>query len=184
MIHYTLLPEKEIRTLKREYFTRFIIVIIFFVSLAILSGILSLVPSYMKSYVKEQESLKQVESLQKGRQARGTDAITTELGATYKLIKSVKEDGDSVSFAESISDIVNLRTPQIFYSSMSIQKADKSATSSLTVIIQGKAVTRDSLIKFKKNVEANPNVSRVDLPISDLAKSKDITFAVRFLLKK
>jgi hypothetical protein len=49
----------------------------------------------------------------------------------------------------------------------------------VTVVLQGKALTREGLIAFKKNLEQDKRFSGVELPISDLAKSKDIPFALR-----
>lgn len=170
--------------LKREYFIRFLIVFLFFVSCGVILGIFSLAPSYVLSLNGERDTLKEVQALQKGRQARGTDAISNELSATYALIKSIEKDYDKASFSKTIDEIASLRTPQIFYSSISLQKLDRTATSTITAIVQGKALTRDSLLKFKKNLESDPNISKVDLPVSDLAKSKDISFAVKFSIKK
>jgi hypothetical protein len=52
-------------------------------------------------------------------------------------------------------------------------------TSTVEVVIRGTADTRDALVLFKRRLEQDPLISSVELPVSDLAKSKDITFALK-----
>lgn len=183
MIHYTLLPEKEIKSLKKEYRTRLFIVLLFFISYAILAGIVSLIPSYVFSYNQEKEALKNLQVLQADRHERGTDTIIKDLSDAQELIKKLKKHEDTVEFSQTISEVIAHKTPEIFLQSFQISQPVDTASSSLSVIIQGKSSTREALIAFKKSLEQNPLISKIDLPVSDLAKSKDISFSLNLTIQ-
>ena len=82
MIHYTLLPEKEIKTLKREYRMRLVIFFLFFMSVAVLAGIFSLTPGFVLSYTQEKEALEHLKKVEKSRKDKGLDSIIKELNET------------------------------------------------------------------------------------------------------
>jgi hypothetical protein len=44
--------------------------------------------------------------------------------------------------------------------------------------VSGKAVSRDALLSFSKALKSNHRFESVDLPVSNLAKSKDIEFSI------
>ncbi|MEK7463707.1 MAG: hypothetical protein AAB610_01125 [Patescibacteria group bacterium] len=182
MIHYTLLPEKEIKSLKKEYRTRLFIVLIFFVSCGILTGIVSLIPAYIFSYTQEKEAIKNLQSLQESRRERGTDVVVDDLASAQSLIEDLKKHQDSAEFSQIISEIVLRKPAQVSISSFQLGSSGETASSSLEVIVQGKAMTRDSLVNFKKILEQNPLILKIDLPISDLAKSKDVSFALKLVI--
>lgn len=46
------------------------------------------------------------------------------------------------------------------------------------VILRGTATTRAALAAFRDSLLAHPRIARVDLPISNFAKDRDITFTV------
>ena len=183
MIHYTLLPEKEIKSLKKEYRTRLFIVMLFFVSCAIFIGIISLVPSYIYSYTQEKDALKNLQALQDGRRERGTDVIMKDLSATQALIDSLKFRRDGIEFSQVIHEIILRKPAALSINSFQATKSPEAETASVDVVIQGKAPTRDSLLALKKSLEQNPLISKIDLPVSDLAKSKDISFVLRLTIK-
>ncbi len=182
MIHYTLLPDKEIKSLKKEYRTRLFIVMAFFVSFGILAGLVSLVPSYVFSYTREKEALKNLQVLQDSRRERGTDVVMKDLAETQKLVDALKGHKDSAEFSQVIAEIILRKNPLVSLNSFQINQS-VTASSSLNVVVQGKALTRDSLLLFKKSLEQNPLISKIDLPPSDIAKKENISFALAFTMK-
>lgn len=185
MIHYTLLPEKEIKSLKREYITRLFVVLLFFVSCGIAVGIISLLPAYILSYTQEDRALEDVRIMEKGRQDRGTDMLLSELATTTDIINRLKANEDNIVFADLLSRIILHKPGGVSLTSFQISKipVEGALSSSVEVVLQGKALTREALVDFKKQLEGNPSISGVDLPLSDLAKSKNILFAVKFTMQ-
>ena len=181
MIHYTLLPEKEIKKLKMEYRIRLFIFLIFFLSCSVFIGIVSLIPAYYFSFTQEKEVLTNINNLQKGRQDRGTNTILSELAESNKIIKTLKSQPKNISYSDTISQIVHQKSAGVSINSFAVTTTG-TTTAITNVIINGKASTRDVLVKFKNNLEATASVSKVELPISDLAKNKDISFSVKVTL--
>lgn len=177
MIHYTLLPEKEMRSLKREYRTRLLIFFLFFLSCSILIGILALVPAYYFSYSQEKESINRFSAIQKSRQEQGTTNLIKELSQDSDILKKLSRSKESVIWSQIISEITNHKATGITITSLALSKPI-NATSTIGIALQGKASTRDALIQFKNKLEADPSIVKVGLPVSDLAKSKDIMYSI------
>ncbi len=182
MIHYTLLPEKEIKLLKREYKTRFLVFLLFFVSGAVLLGIGSLVPAYIYSFSQAKDALSRAKFLQESRQQRGVDEVLKELKQTDLDVKKLQEHQDKVVFSNIITQLISSKTSGIRISSFTFSNVVVDANSKKNIfatILQGKANTRENLVEFKKKLESDPSVLGVELPVSDLAKSKDIAFSLK-----
>lgn len=178
MIHYTLLPEKEIKALKREYRIRLVIFFLFFMSVAVLAGIFSLAPGFILSYTQEKEALEHLKKVEKNRKDKGLDSVVKELNQTNTIIKKLEENSGNLIYSKIVSQIIGHKTNGLSIKSFDISKSP-NATSSADVVIQGKATTRDSLISFKNKLEADPLISNLQLPVSDLAKSKDISYSIK-----
>lgn len=179
MIHYTLLPEKEIKILKREYRTRLVIFMLFFMSYAVLVGIISLAPAYILSYNREKEVLSRLEELKKDRQDNGQNTMLNELASSTSIINKIKERKDSVIFSTIISQIIDYKPVGVTIKSFDINLSGDEKSSIITMVIQGKALTRESLVSFKNKLSTDPMITNVELPVSDLAKSKDISYSIK-----
>ncbi len=183
MIHYTLLPEEEALGLKREYRVRVFIVFAFFISFAIVAGIVFLFPSYLMSSIQERDLAGKLAMAEKSKEARGVDVAIRKLKESNLILKKIKEENQSVYFSSVIQQIVATRPPTATFNSITISSiVDKQADHE--VIIQGKSLTRESLLELKKNFEKDLSFSKVEFPIPDLTRNKDIPFAVKLRLKK
>ncbi len=166
------------RSLKREYRTRVFVMFLFFISIAVIIGILSLFPAYIFSYSQGQSSFQKIQTLEKNREARDIKNISKELKESYQIIKKLKANENISRFSETISEITKLRPAQVTLTSFQLSKSG-SATSSTEAIVQGKAISRESLLLFKKKLEDDQRITKVELPVSDLTKPKNISFAIR-----
>ena len=189
MIHYTLLPEKEAGALRLEYKIRILIVLLFFVSSAVIVGIISLIPGYVISSIKENELTSKLEELKKSKEARGIDATIVELKQGSDILRQIQQDVKESSFENAIQNTVSAKLPKAIFTSIqisSVTETNSTSTndSSYEVLIQGKSATRESLLEFKRNIEKNPIFSKVEFPIPDLTKTKDVAFAIKVKLKK
>ncbi len=155
-------------------------------------NVLCFICSYCRNYcfisrihTQANDSIRKFDTVQKSRESRGIDLALKELKQSNDIVKKLKADDSNLQFSVIIQKVLENKLPDITFSAIQISKSnDKSASSSMEVIVQGKSQSRESLLAFKKNLEANPAILKVDLPISDLAKSKNIAFAFRLLLKK
>lgn len=181
MIHYTLLPDEEIKTLEREYRTRFLIIALFFISCGVVLGLISLIPSFFLSYVQKNEVSQRAEQIRQSRKASGIDEIEKELVRSQAIAEQITTDEDGIAYSNSIQKIISHRSQQILLSSFEISHV-LGTTTPYEAVMQGKALTREALLQFKKELESDTSFSKVDLPLSDLAKSKNINFTLKFTL--
>ena len=183
MIHYTLLPEKEMRNLRREYRVMIFILLMFFCSSAILIGIASLFPAYILSLTQEKESSTKQEVLKKDRAISGIDSIIDEFKKTSEILNKLKTNKKEEVFSQTIKSVIDNRIPNITYNSIFMDRVEDN-NQEMQIEIQGISSTRESVLAFKKSLESNPFISKIEFPISDLIKTKNISYAVRFRLKQ
>lgn len=157
--------------------------LMFFVSCAVLIGIVALLPAYLSSYSLEKNSIKELDKVQKNKESRGINAVIKELEQTDKVVKKLKDDDVKNQTSSIIEKILTHRTPSIIFSSLQVTNI-KNATSSAEVIIQGVSSTRETLLTFKKSLEMDPEIYDIEMPISDLAKGKNSDFAIKLQIKK
>ena len=171
------------KSLRWDYKIRIIITLMIFIASGIVIGILSLLPSYIISYTLERDLVNKVETIQKDRSSTGIDNVIKELNKSYAYVRVLKIDKPRISFLGSVEELLALRTKNVTISSFEVASTSQQEDLS-EMVIQGNALTRESLLNFKRGIEADQNISNVELPISDLAKSKDISFAIKFWIRK
>ncbi|MEK7095369.1 MAG: hypothetical protein AAB917_01800 [Patescibacteria group bacterium] len=184
MIHYTLLPDDEIKKLRWEYRIRLSIILLFFVSCAMVIGTFSLIPSYILSDTQGIQAVKNAEELQKSRQARGIDQVEKELAQNQMLTRELNLENKEIMFSDIIQSISKHRSGQVTLSAFELSGFQTKSTTTISAVIQGKALTREALIAFKDSLENDSKFAGIELPISDLAKSKNINFAMRLIVLK
>lgn len=181
MIHYMLLPKEEMKLLRKEYRLRLCIIALFFISCAVVVGIIALVPAYLEAQQKMAEAQSRLAAYEKSEVASGANQIEKELIQTQVLAEKILAEENNVIASEIIQKIVSHRSNSI--SLFSFQFSREAGTSTPTsVVVQGRAATRENLLAFKKALESDKTFSAVDLPLSDLAKSRNISFTVRFTI--
>jgi len=174
-MRYTLLTTKDQKSLGREYTIRLLVVFCFLLSLAGIIGSVSLFPSFIQAYLEEREERSAIVALKKDNDKSGINEIQDELRKDMQYVKILSEESDHVRFSALIQGVVSLRQ-NVRLSSLTLSR---TSTTTVTVSIQGLAPTRDSLIAFKSRLENLTPGNQVDLPISELAKSRDIVFNMR-----
>jgi hypothetical protein len=177
---YKLLPEKYIAGLKREYHFRLVTACFFFIGIAILVGGVALAPSYILSKAQGKQAITEMNELKKNSATSGADKAEQEALAVKSFIDALKGHEDPLALSELIEAIVAYRGRTITIASLD---AMKDSPNTAVVHISGLSPTRDSLITFKKNLESDPRFTKVDLPVSDLAKSKNIRFTITARIK-
>ena len=178
-MRHTLLPLNERKTLQREYKIRLVIVLCFLLSIAGLIGITALFPAYIHARDLEQSELGKATLIKNSKDAQGRSAIETELRADELILSKLSKDVMNYRASSAIQSIIAARGQNNFtYFSYS-----QSGTSTAMVVLQGKAPTRDELLSLKNRLLNILPQSKVDLPLSELARSKDIDFSMRLTYK-
>jgi len=176
MIKLNLIPpakEKEIR--KAERFTRVFqwetellgIILVFIAMLVSTSYILKVTASVEKPVIlsDNNEQYKEIEAYDQEARDMGkiisqTDKIQKGQLSWYKFFEKINKQ---------FSDTIEMK---------------KIETSDYSVLLTGKAKSRDDLITFKENLEKEECFSNVNLPLSNLVAQKDVEFQIDFSIKK
>ena len=172
-----LLPLRQKKELKREYHLRFAAVLLTLFIISCVASITLLLPAYIsvsskkKIIEKEIAEVRQSIELQKGETIL---ALLEEVKSTVKILlpQSVK----ATTTAELFSSISAERPAGLTIHGFSYQHTKEKDTANLTLV--GKAQTREDLITFVKELRTDARFSLVDLPISDLVKSKNLSFTI------
>lgn len=175
---FKLLTEKGRKLVMREYTLRRTIIIISALSLVLIVGLIGLMPSYLLSNTRLEEVLERTRIMDDlGLGEKQDQEAQTWLVSMNKKLKllSPKLDADRPS-QDFIAKIMEQKTPDIKITTFSwIKTKGKVALS-----INGLASSRQALISFEDRIIASDHFSEVTLPISDLAKDKDINFQIKF----
>jgi hypothetical protein len=172
---YTLIPQKYNQRLTNDYRLRVLTVLFFGLAIATLIGVASLLPSYIISEQSEKDAVTTADEIRKDRESRGVDVLEGESKEANRLTSALIGDSDPASFSGLVNDIAGKRMSGIYITSFMMKS---SGTTTLEAVIKGKASTRDSLVNYRRKMVEDTRFTKVDLPISDLAKSKDIPFTL------
>jgi hypothetical protein len=172
---FNLLPENLKLKIKAEYAERRIVVILIFVISLLISIIVMLLPTWLSSLYKEMETKKESDKMN---QYLATFNVTP----TVDLIKSINQKLNILDtllayqkIIPNLDIIIAQKTSAIVLTSIAYTSASGDTA---TISIGGKAVTRDSLVTYVKKLQDTVKFKAVDLPISNLAKDKNISFTM------
>jgi hypothetical protein len=178
MIHYMLLPKEEMKLLRKEYRLRFAIVALFALSSIVTVGILSLIPSYLHVWGERSAAMARYTELERNRRASGAEERERELNQTQVLAEKIISDNQGVQGTSLVEKILAHRRSSITLNSFTIVR-DVGTSTLAEAKLEGRASTREALLEFKRALEKDRTWSSVELPLSDLAKSRNISFSVK-----
>ena len=171
-MQYTLLPELERLHLYKEYRIRALIVLLLALSFVGVIGIATSFPIFVRAYLEERAILSK------------TDSSTFVADQSFiNIKKELTDDATRLSMASSYTNNQNFSVEMsriiALRGSIKIVSMTMSRGNSISIILRGVAPTRDLLLAFKKRLYDNLSGATVDLPISELTKSVDLSFSIQ-----
>lgn len=176
-MQHTLIPRIERAALRREYRTRVFIVFCFTLSVAGIIGSVALFPAFIRALQEEKSQLSVIAALQKDKNDSGITEIENDLSRYAEYLSALLPGLDTPKYSQIIEDVVRTRG-SVKITSLALEEM---STSSMQIRIQGIAPTRESLVTFKSRLEGLAPGNSVDLPIGELAKSRDIMYSLRVM---
>lgn len=177
---FKLLTEKGRQKVSHEYATRRVIVIIFAVIFVEVVGVVGLLPSYILSNIRHNEAQAWAEVVARSVGLKDNEAeLQTWLLETNKRLVNLSPKLDIDRPSDFVEKVVEQKTKGISMTNFSWIKTKKTVDLS----VSGVASDRKTLVAFEDGLNSSGNFSNVNLPISDLAKDKDISFQIKFSLK-
>lgn len=170
-----LLPFTQKKHLARQYKMRLGSLFLLLLVLLGLAGIALLVPSYLlmqnKVAAAKERATLLMKNLQESSQANETNVISE----TKEKLAAIERESLAQKPFVLFESVTNNRSRGIrltrFFFSAEGEDGGR-------VTFTGAALTRDDLISFVRELEANESFASVEFPVSNLAKSTDIDFSV------
>lgn len=184
------LPDKEKRTLRKEYWMRFFTMLLNLIALASVVATLLLFPSYFLSRSKENLVENRLEVFNKenpGLTNSNIDKITSDINSKLGILDKA-ETSYQVS-DKVLNNILSSRTSgiifsQILFNEKIIKTSKTTKIENLSVLeIYGTAINRDALRNFKTALDNNPNFTEVNLPISNFLEKSNLIFTISITMK-
>lgn len=172
---FKLLPTQEKKKLEKEYRIRLCIVAFSFIFFIELIGAISLLPAFFLSTVKEKEVITEQLIVSKVTEDEKDEKFDEEIKKVREQIQQLKIDEKEIAIAHVLNTVNKNKPTGVRLTSFNLVR-NVGEESELRII--GIAQNRDSLVSFRDTLENESLFSGVELPISDLAKSKDISFSL------
>lgn len=179
---FTIITEQYAKILRRDYRIRLATVLLYGISFALIIGACALIPSYMLSKEKLVTASQDLQSLKTRREESGAAKQEKEIFTSRDLINKVNSHISPITLYSVVESIVSSRSSGISLTQMSVDTGSVAANKDGglgTISVSGVASDRDSLLAFKHNLEKNGRFIKVELPLSDLAKSRNIDFSIK-----
>lgn len=171
-----LLPLEQKREIEKAHRFRLATVYVFFLALTLLIGVVSLLPAYFITDIKEKAALEEVSILENSTESTEREQINAELLQAKELLSALTGEESRTPFYNVVEEIASYTGDSIELTNMSYVRAFGEAES--TVSIGGRALTRDDLLAFTSALKEDELFNEVVLPVSSLAKDQDIEFNI------
>jgi hypothetical protein len=177
---YKLLPEKARENVRREYLLRRTVVMLAATILVLVVAMVGLFPSYVLSKAEQKEVLEGVKSVglsDFGSAGDDIDTWLTQINLKLKVLSPrLDEDRPSLAILEVISD----KKSGVRLTGFNWMKSEGKTA----LFVTGVAEDRQALLAFETKLNDSGAFSAVTLPVSNLAKDKDINFEIKLVLTK
>lgn len=170
-----LIPPIARKKVAREYWLRVSAVACFAVgTVSLIAGVL-LLPTYVLIQLQIDVQKSSADTLTDT--ASSYDVSAAQLINASRQAQLLVERSQSAVVSSYVQTIETIAGPDIAVIDTEYTKGD--VTDALSV--SGQATTRQALVSFRDQLEANPQFEAVDLPISNLIKDRDILFTITML---
>jgi hypothetical protein len=159
----------------REYLSRVAVVSLCMLSAAVMLGVAALFPAEIRARLADRASVEAADRASKAAESADLASAEADIGTSKDILIAFSTDDHNSKFSDAVIAISAGHSP-ISISSMVL---NRQGTSTLAITIDGVAQTRSDLLAWKGRLEALAPGATVELPISTLAKSKDVNFSLR-----
>ncbi len=178
---FNVLPQKQKAFIRRLSVVRRASVVLALFSVCCLIATTLLLPSYYFSISKMDFADQRLEAFNAANPqiaSENIDATVNDINAKLLLLSKVQSSYQV--HAKAIESLLNDRTSGITLSRMTYSE---KTTAARTLEVRGTAATRDDLYTFKSKLDADPNFSKTDLPISYFIGNANINFILTITMK-
>lgn len=179
-----LLPEKEKANLKKGLKLRFAVTLLVLLSIPFFFGSIILLPSYLLALVNFSETKTENGPAINDNNQEFQDVLNMPDSISGKLL-IFQSNLSGHTALEILNKFINAMPTGVKINSISFSKRNNNAEKiGSSVIISGIAQNRESLVSFSSNLKKDSDFSSVEIPISNLAKEKNLPFSINIFIKE
>lgn len=171
---FTFLPYEERQAVAKEYKKRLLLIYVAIVMFAGVAWIASLVPSYVLVTVRRDETLAQKASPAAVSSADASALVEKEIALAKEKLSVLRPIISQQPMSFVLAKLFSRISQGISLSSISVGRAGANGT----ISISGIATTRDTLVSFSKTLEGEAFFKKVELPVSNFTRGKDVPFTM------
>lgn len=166
-------PDAQIQV-KREYHLRVATVWLVLFSCALLIVAILNVPPYV--LIRTQLEAFLTEYAQANLESESFKDSEREIVRANEIAQLLSQTNKYPSFSSIIAELENISGDTVSITEVGVSKTTEGLA---PIVIQGTATTRLALTTFVENLEAHELFMNVELPLSNLARDRDITFNIK-----
>jgi hypothetical protein len=183
---HNLLPQENIKSLRKEYALRLSVMAIIFLFVLGMIVCADFFPAYLAAVGQEQVAVAQE---QKERSSGNSVASATAISTLQRAENEVAmvEGLQTTDIHDILARIAGYRTGGIQLIGITVgpvaigqgqNQGKQGPIKTRAIGMTGIAATREALVNFSQALQAQKNLSGVDVPVSDFSKESNIGFTV------
>jgi hypothetical protein len=173
-----LIPPVVKKAVVKEYWIRVFSVGLFMLSVVSLIVMLFALPVYV--LVSSQVEVYAESAARASEKIAEYDFSAGSLAKANQMAQKIFELRHYDSFADAVAQIEEVRGSNVVINGYEFSRKDQNLT---PVLVSGEASTRQALSDFREALLKQKNIEDVILPISNLAKDRDIQFSLSVVFK-
>ena len=173
---YKLLTDEEKKIVAKAYAERRAVVMLSACIFILVVALIGLLPTYILTTWRQDEVVLRAKTMIELGQTGNDEGLQNWLSKVKRELQVLSPKFDTDRPSQFIKMVVDERVSGVRLNAFSWVKVKNKVTLS----ISGVAVDRQALIAFEDDIQASRNFSGVTLPISDLARDKNISFQIKF----
>ncbi len=174
-----LIPPTAKRKIIVEYWLRVVSVWFYIWTAAMIGSVAIMFPAYV--LIHSQVSVYEQSAQSASEKVANFEEVKKQIEQSNELATKMQNQLTLPLISDYVSLFRSLEGQGVTITSIDISRSDAAVS---PIRISGLATTRQSLASFRDRISADGRVEKVDLPLSNLAKDKDIQFSLTVTLKK
>jgi len=174
------LPQTLKEKIRSEYRLRLLAVILASIIALQVSLLVFIFPSWILSINKERDIINRAEKMDKA----ALDSQIAEVNSAVQLINNkIFIINSALSYPEItrfIDGLLEIKGNGIYIDEISYETSGANIGK---ISLLGNAVTREALVSFVKRIEESKVYKKVDVPISNFTKDKDLNFSITLTIE-
>lgn len=172
-----LLPPNVKKRVVIEYWVRVVSVWFMLISFVLMLGVLVMLPVYV--LIGTQISVKEKAATEASERVDSYENVSDELINANKEAKYVVDESRYSLFSEYVYLFERLQESEIKIKEIGLNRIGDQIS---PIRLSGEATDRQALASFRDRILAQEGVKDVDLPISNLAQDRNISFTLTIIL--